>query len=269
MDLESFSQRVLEIVQRHFPTEGFRMGEELGVLSCGEMQFGLSNLLAQYHQSNLDDDELDETVRVTFARMLEMVRAADQVLPETWEEAKPRLRVQLCRSDIDALRKAITFPFASDITSSVVVDSPHGYAYIRPEDAERWGQSVVDLIEIAKTNLLADSLDCPMGVVEGPPKFIAIQSGDGYDAARVLLPQIRERLIRELSEDSEASDGEPAAIVGVPNRDFLIAWSAALPTELHEQLARTVAEDSRRQSHPLSEQTFRITAEAIWPIHEF
>ncbi|ELP32412.1 hypothetical protein [Rhodopirellula baltica] len=267
MDLESFSQRVLEILKRHFPTEGFRAGEELGVLTCGELQFGLSNLLAQHQQAGFTDEELDETVRVTFERMLEMVRTADKVLPETWEEAKPRLRVQLCRSDIEALRKAITFPFASDVTSSVVVDSPHGYAYIRPEDAERWGQSVVDLIEVAKENLLADSLECPMGVVEGPPKFIAIQSGDGYDAARVLLPQIRERLIQELSDESDDPDVEPAAIVGVPNRDFLIAWSAQLPADLREQLARTVAEDSRRQSHTLSEQTFRITAESIWPIH--
>jgi uncharacterized protein YtpQ (UPF0354 family) len=267
MDLESFSQRVLEILKRHFPTEGFQLGEEFGVLTCGELQFGLSNLLAQYQQSGFSDEELDETVRLTFARMLEMVRTADKVLPGSWEEAKPRLRVQLCRSDIDALRKAITFPFASDVTSSVVVDSPHGYAYIRPEDAERWGQSVVDLIEVAKENLLAESLDCPMGVVEGPPKFIAIQSGDGYDAARVLLPKIRERLIEELSDETDDPSLEPAAIVGVPNRDFLIAWSAQLPADLQQQLAQTVADDSHRQSHPLSEQTFRITADSIWPIH--
>jgi hypothetical protein len=261
MDIEAFTEFVLTRLRQKFPAKQFRPGEDTGTIHCGDAQFGLSNLHAQYQHSDLSDDEFAQGVEDSFGKMMEMVDSAASAIPDSWDDAKDRLRLQLVSSRIDELKKAITFPFSDDVTSSVVVDDEHGYAYVRPEDAQRWGQTAVDLIEIAKSNLIQASQSLEIKVAPGPPKLAIIQTGDSYDAARILLPPIRETLIELLCD----GDGEQV-YVGVPNRDFLIAWSVDTPTEIHEQLASTVAMDADRQAHPLSRHLFRVTDATIVPV---
>ena len=261
MDIADFSEFVLDHLRQEFPAKQFQPGEDLATIRCGEVLFGLTNLHAQYQQSDLSDDEFAKGVVSSFLQMLEMVESSASAIPETWDEAKDRLRLQLVSSRIDELESAITFPFSDDVTSSVVVDSKHGYAYVRPEDAERWGQTTVDLIEIARENLVEASQTLEIKVAPGPPALAIIQTGDSYDAARILLPTIRETLI-----DMLCKDGGEEVFVGVPNRDFLIAWSVDTPDAIHDQLTSTIAMDSQRQSHPLSRHLFKITTTTIVPV---
>ena len=261
LDIAKFSEFVLEHLRQRFPSKQFQPGEDLATIRCGEVVFGLTNLHAQYQQSDLSDDEFAKGVMDSFEQMMEMVESSADAIPETWDEVKNRLRLQLVSSRIDELESAITFPFSDDVTSSVVVDSKHGYAYVRPEDAERWGQTSVDLIEIARANLIDASQSLDIKVAPGPPALAVIQTGDSYDAARILLPPIREKLIDLLCED-----GGDEIFVGVPNRDFLIAWSINTPEEIHEQLASTIEMDAQRQSHPLSRHLFRVTMATIVPV---
>ncbi|WP_068266531.1 hypothetical protein [Rubripirellula obstinata] len=261
MNIADFSEFVLARLRQEFPAKRFEPGEDLATIRCGEVVFGLTNLHAQYSQSGLSDDEFAKGLLNSFEQMIELVEASASAIPETWDEAKDRLRLQLVSSRIDELKSAITFPFSDDVTSSVVVDGENGYAYVRPEDAERWGQTSVDLIEIAKANLVTASENLEIKVAPGPPTLAIIQTGDSYDAARILLPAIREKLMEVLCED-----GSSEIFVGVPNRDFLIAWSTETPKDIHDQLAATIAMDAQRQSHPLSRHLFRVTKATIVPV---
>ena len=256
--IEAFTQRVLEVVQREFPTRGFRLGEELGVITDGSAKFGMSNLLAQFQQSSLPEEEFDQAIIENFAGALRLIDGAGDAIPDAWDDVKPRLRVQLVSAKVTDVGRAITFPFADDVHSSLVSDCETGYAYISPEDLERWGQSALDAIEIGKQNIILSSPSLPMTVMPGEAPLVAIQTGDGYDAARILIPQIRAKIIAELTGDES---GE--VFVGVPNRDFLIAWPKTVDDELHSQLSQTVALDARRQSHPLSERVLRVTKDKI------
>ena len=55
---------------------------------------------------------------------------------------------------------------------------------------------------------------------DGRPFALVLNSGDGYDATRLVLPQVRDAFAAELGEEY---------LVGIPNRDFLIAFSQRDP----------------------------------------
>ena len=259
--IAAFTKRVLDLLQREFPTRGFRLGDEMGVITDGTAQFGVSNLLAQYEQTSMSDDEFDQAIIENFTKALKLIDGVDHAIPETWEEAKDRLRVQLVSARMVDLGKAITFPFADDVHTSLVSDCDSGYAYISNEDLERWGQTAIDALEVGKQNVLLAQESLPLNVMEGATHLLAIQTGDGYDAARILVQEIREAIIENVTD----GQGEEA-YVGVPNRDFLIAWPTTADDSLHQQLCETVRLDATRQSHPLSERVFRVTAETIEPV---
>lgn len=259
-----FTQRVLEVLQREFPTHGFRLGEEMGVITNGTAQFGLSNLLSQHEQSSMSDDEFDAAIIRNFANALKLINDVGDAIPHSWEEAQSRLRVQLVSAKVMDLGNAITFPFSQDVHVSLVSDCDAGYAYIGPEDLERWGQSAVDAIEIGKRNVFQSNQSLPLNVIPGATPLLVIQTGDGYDAARILSSEIRQAIIAQFA--AETGEPEEEAYVGIPNRDFLIAWPVGTEPELHEQLCETVAGDAKRQSHPLSNRVFQITSCTIAPI---
>ncbi len=256
--IEDFTKRVLQLLQTEFPTRGFRLGEEIGVITDGSAKFGMANLLADYQQAEMSDDEFDEAIIENVTRALNLIDGVDNAIPQDLEEAKPRLRVQLVSAKVTELSRAVTFPFADDVHSSLVCDCEHGYAYISQADLDRWNLPAVDAIEIGKENIIRASSALPMAVMPGDAPLLAIQTGDGYDAARILIPEIRAAIINKLTGDE---NGEVFA--GVPNRDFLIAWPTAVDDQLHQQLTETVAMDAARQSHPLSERVLRISREKI------
>ncbi|MEM6470581.1 MAG: hypothetical protein AAF802_13575 [Planctomycetota bacterium] len=258
MNLEEFTQHVLSLLQQEFPERGFQLADELGVITDGTATFGMTNLFAQYQQAHLSEEDFTKAVIDKFGSAIKLIDGIDSPIPETWAEAEQRLRVQLVSSRVATHGRAITFPFADDVYSSLVVDCESGYAYIGSEDLERWGQSAIDAIEIGKRNVVLSRPSLPMAVLPGESPLVSIQTGDGYDAARVLIEAIRARMIEELTGDA---DGEVYA--AVPNRDFLIAWPMGLDAEVHEKLRDTVAKDARSQSHPLCERVLRITRHTI------
>ncbi|WP_149495705.1 hypothetical protein [Roseiconus lacunae] len=256
--IEQFTDRVLKVLQREFPDQGFRHGDEIGTLTDGEVSFGMSNLCAQYQQGIFNDDNFDTAIRDKFAQILQMLQSSVEAIPENWDDAQSRLRVQLVSAKLTNLSSAVTFPFADDVHSSLVIDNDGGYAYVRQADLDRWNQTALDAIELGKRNIVISQPQLPLAIMPGDVRLVAIQTGDGYDAARILIPEIRTQIIRELTG---TVDGE--AFAAVPNRDFLIAWPTDLIPEIHQQLSETVAMDSRQQSHPLCERVLRITAETI------
>ena len=258
MNLEQFTQHILSLLRDEFPTRGFRTTDELGVITDGTATFGMTNLFAQYQQTELPEDEFAQAVIDKFGSAIRLVDGTESPIPDSWSDAESRLRVQLVSSRVATHGRAITFPFADEVYSSLVVDCESGYAYIGSEDLERWGQSAIDAIEIGKRNVVLSQPALPMSVLPGESPLVSIQTGDGYDAARVLIAAIRARLIQELTGDE---NGEVFA--AVPNRDFLIAWPMNVRAEVHEQLRQTVAMDARRQSHPLCQRVLRITRKKI------
>jgi len=155
----------------------------------------------------------------------------------------------------------LTFPFSPSAYFSIVIDNPTGYAYVSQALADTWGQTPLDLIEIAQQNLPQASESMQMMFTGGDTPVLIIQTIDGYVAARVLVPEIRERVIETIT-------GKPngRVFVGVPNRDFFIAWPTNLSDGMHETLRAQIAEDARSQPYPLCETPLLVSKEKITPV---
>lgn len=260
MNVKAFTEKVAEVVERNFPDRSLQVNSEEGVIQLGEHRFGMANLLAEYVQSPVNDQGFEKRIVERFEMLLNMSSTAEAVVPTNWEEAMPRLRLQLFQHRVDVLGSALKFPFTSNVFFSIVVDSPMGYAYVTQELADSWRQASVDLIEIAQQNLLQASESMQLMLVPGPTPLAVIQTVDGYDAARVLVPEIRQRLILELTKKN---DGE--IFVGVPNRDFLIAWPTTLPAGISDGIRRQIAHDAIDKPYPLCGKPLLVSRDTIKP----
>jgi hypothetical protein len=261
MDIEAFTEKVHGILSRRFPEREFVSKPAAGVITMGEAQFGMTNLHLEYQKSPVDDETLETSIVEKFENLVSLTDAGEGVLPPEWVDAKPRLRLQLFSRRLESMEAALSFPFSDTVCSSLVIDSPKGYAYVRPEDAQNWDQSVVDLMELAQQNLLDASQEMQLMKVPGETPLCIIQTVDGYDAARVLVPEIRQRLIRELTG---SEDGE--IYVGVPNRDFLIAWRTDTAAALHSNIANQIATDADSQPYPLCNVPLKTSRDSIQPL---
>jgi uncharacterized protein YtpQ (UPF0354 family) len=71
--------------------------------------------------------------------------------------------------------------------------------------------------------------------------MITCETGDGYAATRILLPEL-------MALWAERIPGR--MLIGLPNRDFLIAFSDRNPAHVNA-IAKQVRRDAKQRDHPL------------------
>lgn len=103
-------------------------------------------------------------------------------------------------------------------------------------------------------NLSAWSASAQWSVeVSGNRHLISSQTGDGFDAARILLPEVVAYLVRELGSHGRI-------LVGVPERHLLIAGS--LPPDDHDfagLFASFIIEQSGGADEPIDRRVFELS----------
>jgi uncharacterized protein YtpQ (UPF0354 family) len=165
------------------------------------------------------------------------------------DEARPDL-MPLLQGTVD-LRTYGFEPAEGDFPGNAsvvyVVDADDSYTVVRPEDVERWGTTVEELHEIAVGNLLRMTNDEEELLCEpsGNQELCGWSTSDGYDATRMIVPDLRRQIVREY--------GGPAAYAAPMDNVFV-----ALPLDLlergnTEELFRTkVQRDFATSDHPFS-----------------
>lgn len=144
----------------------------------------------------------------------------------------------------------ISLPFGRTLAIGIVLDSDDGYLYLKREDALRWKKPEKELLDIAIANLDEASRKMRMQSSDNEEaKWIGIETKDGFDAARILIPKLREFLASRL--------GSPF-FFGVPNRDFLICWSTGSSPRFSDFTAAKLKKDFETQPYPLSLHVFEI-----------
>ena len=109
------------------------------------------------------------------------------------------------------------------------------------------GKDFDDLLEVALANLYERTRGEVYEVGdEQTGKLFILATQDGYDATRILLSPLLERLAGRVS-------GE--LVVGIPNRDFFIAFGNANPL-LVGQVGQQIKRDAHARSYPLTETLF-------------
>ena len=131
-----------------------------------------------------------------------------------------------------------------------VIDSEKAFQYINKDHLKKWKIDLESVQKTAYDNLATASSDTKVKSTfargkEARGKYLTISVKDGYAAARLLLPEMRNKIESEL--------GKPC-YVAIPNRDFLVAWSYNFSNK--RAFKRQVLRDFHYRDHPLSPGNF-------------
>ncbi len=256
---ESFRERVMDLVKELYPAlEVKGHPDSMDVVIADGNQLSLQNIWATYRLSETPETALRELVRHHFGQLLS--KEVPSVEDLGFEDVRERLYPQIMPVEYQesAPLPLISFPLSSEVNVGLVADFPETYMYLRELELERWEIPRETLYEVAQDNLEKQSEAVEMQMAgEGQDTFIAVAKGDGYDAARILVPRFQEFLAEHLGESFRFA---------IPNRDFLICWRLDCGEVFHRQISSQVGADSDERPYPLSSSIFVRNSEGN--IHE-
>lgn len=116
-----------------------------------------------------------------------------------------------------------------------------------------WGVGAVDLQDAALRNLAAWSASAAWtDEVSGERRLISSDTGDGWDASRILLGEVREKLTAELG-------GAGRVLIGLPERHLMLAGALRPGDDDFAALfAEFVIESSGGADEPVDRRVFEL-----------
>jgi uncharacterized protein YtpQ (UPF0354 family) len=255
-----FQARVLDILAREHPDLKAEADGEWGIRiakSEGEpyTALGLENL---YRSCLLNAESIGALIR----EHLEKLFAATPTLADfpNFGDARPHLMPMLkpdsWAENASGDKNLPHIAFAPGLSVCFVIDQPEQVVYVNAEHLRRWDVPLERVEEVSLDNLAERSKGMQLALMQdenGNTAGVVLATNDGYDAARFTLPDVRERLAEVLGDEY---------YVGVPNRDFLIAFTLR-DRESAVTIARQIRADYQRMNYPLSPETFLVRPERI------
>ncbi|MBM4101064.1 MAG: DUF1444 family protein [Phycisphaerae bacterium] len=215
--------------------------------------FALDNLFRMMHQ----DPSRDQTfVRSYFDRVFEGDSIGATPIPFSVARHRIMPRIQPESIFEGVSRETIAhMPWVNGTVVVFVLDMPEMTVSISTEQMVRWGVSVDELESVARTNLAVHTPELQAQVITshdgGRAALLSLK--DGYDAARLLLTKLHDRLSRELRGDF---------YVATPARDVFIALSYG-PGPFIDRVRTRVARDFSRLPYPITSELFIVTRDGI------
>lgn len=253
---EAFAQQVIELVKSRFPLVKLGRAEQPFALRINGQVASLENL---YRSTRLKPEDIKHNVE---RWAVELLRAAegspDQGASfETLSERILPMILSQAQADPNS-PSTISQPLVADLHIAYAIDSDRTIAYIPRSQFESWKISIEDLHNVALANLVSRSESiaahaAPDG--QGRVSLILFQTMDGFDASRVLLPTLHERLREYL--------GSPFA-AGIPNRDILLCFRN--DPETVDNLRKQIATDYQNMPHHVTDKLLLVTPDGLAPL---
>ena len=249
---EAFGEQVARILLRNFPDRDVELAGPMDLILNGR-HLGLENL---YRMVQSEPTRGVEIVETYLDRLIEGDTFTSVPLPLSI--ARPRImpRIQPLKvfQHLDRAQVAHV-PYVNDTVIVFVLDMPHMTVSLTVEQLMKWGLDVDDVDLIARENLTRYAPDLEIQLVDssegGRAAIVARQ--DGYDAARLLLDTLHNRLSPELGGDF---------YVATPARDMFLAISAD-PVTFVERIQERVEKDFRRLPYPITTDLFLVTRDGV------
>jgi uncharacterized protein YtpQ (UPF0354 family) len=253
LDAESFGaameallreEQSVEVLGREGLTVRLRRGQS-------ELAVSVQNFYNAYTQY---PDQLDEVANALLSsvRSYEPARAQSG-FDELRERVYPMLKpINLLATISDRKLPMIVYrPFLADLIITYVIEEPNSVAYISEQHLERWGLAEHELHEQAMANLRRRTAERGSHTItgEGYQRLVIFDTQDGFDATRLLLP--------DLIEPWQA-DLPGTMVIGIPNRDFLIIFSDSDRTIL-TAVAHQIQRESAERAYGLTDQLFTVS----------
>ena len=182
----------------------------------------------------------------------------------TWDEARPLLFPRLVPSTFleevhgahPGRGRIFARTVSADVACTLVLHYEDRARYARTDEVARWEEASSSgaPLHAALENLAARSARARFARVDtahGP--LVVARTGDGLDAARLILPTLHDVLAPEL--------GSPF-VAAVPHRDTLLACARA-PRALVEALRARAEDDASRAPHRITAALFEVGANAL------
>ncbi len=249
---EQFFEQVLKTVPERFPLVELARGEAPFSMQVNGHLVSLENI---YRMAVLRPDEARHNIE---RWVVELLRAAEGTPDRngSFDDLRDRIYPMILpdRGD-DAQRGTVSQPLVDGLLVAYAIDSDRTISYIPHALFDTWGVTRDDLHAVSLDNLIRRSE--AMGAhathdEDGEINLILFQTMDGYDASRLLLPTLHERL-RELL-------GSPF-VAGIPNRDILLCFRN--DDETVGRLREQIAEDHRTMPHQVTDKLLLVTADGI------
>ena len=212
--------------------------------------FNLGNL---YRETRGDTEravpELDRFVQRMMAPGKSLAVEAD------FAQVKDKLRPALVPRSFVTSNQLAAQPFAADVWEAFVIDGEHELNYLPDSELRRWNLTVEQLHTEAVRALTASRAVTVRADPGNGGKYLFLNELDGYDAARLVVPEVRDAIGREL--------GYPY-LVATPNRDFAVAWSASY--EHGREFAAKARQDFGERGYPISAVPWRVDSAGAKPI---
>ena len=146
-------------------------------------------------------------------------------------------------------------PFVNATAVVFVTDLPHMTVSITTEQIVRWGLCIDELESLAKENLDKYAPDLEVQLVESKEggRAAILNQHDGYDAARLLLSGLYDRLAPQLGGNF---------YVATPARDMFVAHSPG-PDNFLKRLHDRVEQDYKRLPYPITSDHFYVTRDGV------
>jgi hypothetical protein len=133
---------------------------------------------------------------------------------------------------------SMTFP--GHLRVAYAVQRADAFLLVLPADLARWQQPLADIHRIALANLVREThREQPLRCEQ---KLCGWASGDGYDAARFIVPELRAEIVRKIGP----------AVYAVPRESVYVA----LPIKLAGRIRERVVHDFVTASNPVSPDLF-------------
>jgi len=249
---QAFGEQVVKILRRHFPDRVAELAGPLDLIVNGR-HLGLENLFRMVLH---DPEHGVEIVENYLERLLEGDALTGAPLPLSVAKARimPRIQPTTIFNHLDREQVA-HIPFVNDTVIVFVIDLPQMTVSITTEQMIRWGMQPDDLENIARDNLTRYAPDLHIQIVSSAEggKAAILSQQDGYDAARLLLGTLYQRLAREL---------KGSFYVATPARDMFVAFSCD-PEPFVKRLRDRVEQDYRRLPYPITNDLFIVTMDGV------
>ena len=249
---EAFGEHVARILKRHYPERAVELAGPLDLILGGK-HLGLENL---YRMVLHEPDRGVELVENYLERLIEGDTLSSMPLPLSVAKPRimPRIQPESIFEHLDREQVAHV-PFVNDTVIVFVLDMPQMTVSITVEQMVRWGLQLEDLDVMARENLDGYAPDLQIQLVDSSEggRAAIVSRQDGYDAARLLLDSLHNRLAPELHGDF---------YVAAPARDMFLALTCN-PDEFVERLSKRVLREYKRLPYPITDSLFIVTRDGV------
>ena len=179
-----------------------------------------------------------------------------------WFEMKATVLPQLVQSDHKEQVPIVHQELSPEIDIAFVIDESDSYTFIMEKDLLNWNITEERLLKTALKNLdvLVKDTEISIATAGEDPKerYAIIETGDGYDAAKLLSNAVRRRIAADLGD---------VFVAAIPFRDFLVFWSEDFSLE-QQFLSQVQQEFDAEETYKLTPNPFLVSIDVIQPLRK-